>query len=342
VLVTGGAGYIGSHTCLELLTQGYDVTVVDNLDGGHALAMRRVAELAQRSARLIVLDVRDRAAMLRVLAEHGPFGAVIHFAGKKAVAESVSHPLLYYDHNVGGTLSLLQALITSPSRRLVFSSSATVYGEPVSLPLAESARLHPTNPYGHSKLACEQLLQCAAPAHALEVVLLRYFNPVGAHGSGRIGESPQHALNLLPLACQVACGQRPVLDVFGTDWPTADGTCIRDYLHVVDLARAHVAALNAPVAAGCCEVYNLGTGRGYSVLEMVAALRRVSGRELPLRLSPRRAGDVAVVVADPSRARQALGWQAAHGLEEMVASAWHWTVANPDGYGPDPVEPTQC
>jgi len=333
ILVTGGAGYIGSHTTLVLLQQGHDVVVVDNLDNSKPEALRRVADLAGRAAVLHQVDVRDAAGLDAVMAEARP-EAVIHFAGLKAVGESVQQPRRYYQNNVAGTLTLLDAMDRRGVRTLLFSSSATVYGDPASVPITEDFPLSATNPYGRSKLMVEEILRDlhrAEPAWSLGI--LRYFNPVGAHESGRIGEDPTGVPNnLVPFLTQVAVGRRPEAAIFGDDYPTPDGTGVRDYIHVVDLAEGHVRALEYLGRGPGLLTLNLGTGRGHSVREMVAAVERASGRPVPCRVAPRRPGDVAQCWADPSRAAALLGWRAARDLDQMCRDAWRWQQANPEGY----------
>ena len=333
VLVTGGAGYIGSHTCLELLESGHEVLVVDNLCNSKDESLRRVGQLTGRPVPLIPADLRDRAALDAVF--RGPrIDAVIHFAGLKAVGESTQIPLDYYSNNVGGTLTLCQAMADAGVRRLVFSSSATVYGDPATVPIREGFPLSATNPYGRSKLMVEDILGdlCASDG-SWSVDLLRYFNPVGAHPSGRIGEDPSGVPNnLMPYVAQVAVGRLPVLKVFGDDYPTPDGTGVRDYIHVVDLARGHLKALERPGRGTGLAVYNLGTGHGYSVLEMVRAFEEVSGRPVPYKVMERRPGDIATCYADPALAAAELGWRAELGIEAMVRDAWRWQSDNPQGY----------
>ncbi len=333
ILVTGGAGYIGSHTSLELLVAGHDVVVVDNLSNSKATALARVEHLTKRSAPLAIADIRDRDALDQIFAE-GRFDAVIHFAGLKAVGESTAKPVAYYDNNVAGTLVLLEVMAAHNVRSLVFSSSATVYGDPASVPITEDFPLTATNPYGWSKLMIEQILrdvQAADPRWS--VTLLRYFNPVGAHQSGEIGEDPNGIPNnLLPYISQVAIGKRPFLSVFGDDYPTPDGTGVRDYIHVVDLARGHLAALDTHGREAGVHTYNLGTGRGVSVLEMLAAFEAACGKTLPYQIAPRRPGDIAECYADPSAAQEALNWRATHSLADAVADAWRWQSKNPDGF----------
>ncbi len=335
VLVTGGAGYIGSHTCLALLEAGYRVTVVDNLSNSSAEAVERVAGLAPPGAaiELVVADLLDEEALARVLAG-APVEAVIHFAGLKAVGESVTEPLLYWHNNVGGSLALFRAMAGAGVHRLVFSSSATVYGSPEAVPVPETAPLGPTNPSGRTKLAVEEILRdLSASDPGLGVALLRYFNPAGAHPSGRIGEDPQGTPNnLTPFVMQVAVGRRPEISVYGDDYPTPDGTGVRDYVHVMDLAEGHVAALRRLEAGPGCLTLNLGTGRGYSVLEVIASASRACGRPLPYSVVGRRPGDVAEVVADPGLAAEVLGWRARRSLDEMCADHWRWQEANPEGY----------
>ncbi len=337
VLVTGGAGYIGSHTVLRLLEEGEDVAVVDNLSNAHPEALRRVAEITGREAPLHEVDIRDEDGLSEVFAAFRP-DAVIHFAGLKAVGESVEIPQHYYANNVEGTLSLLRVMDAQGCRTLVFSSSATVYGLAETMPLREDAPLWATNPYGWTKLMIEQILRDVAVADKRwRIALLRYFNPVGAHVSGRIGEDPADIPNnLMPYIAQVAVGRRKNLSVFGDDYPTRDGTGVRDYIHVVDLADGHLAALAALPERPGCHPWNLGTGRGYSVLEMVAAFERASGRDVPYEIAPRRAGDVATSYADPSRAREDLGWSAERNVDEMCADTWRWQSANPNGYADTP------
>lgn len=333
VLVTGGAGYIGSHTLLELLSEGHDVCVVDNYSNGSAVALDRVRQLTNRQCEVVEADIRDTARLSGVTAAFRP-EAVVHFAGLKAVGESVAQPVDYYDVNVSGTLSLLRAMVASGCRKIIFSSSATVYGEPDYLPYDEAHPLRPTSVYGQTKRMAEQVLSdWAAATPGSAVMLLRYFNPVGAHASGRIGEDPQGVPNnLMPYLAQVAAGRRERLVIHGDDYDTPDGTGIRDYIHVVDLARAHVAAIRRAAAVSGAEVYNIGTGRGTSVREMVTAFSHVVGRDLPVVVGPRRAGDVAKMQADCGLAQRMLGWRAQLGVEDMARSLWAWQTANPAGY----------
>lgn len=333
VLVTGGAGYIGSHTIVELLGQGHEVCAVDNFDNSSPVVLERIRELTNRDFTFHQADIRDTNAMITILQEFTA-DAVIHFAGLKAVGESEKEPLRYFDVNTGGTVSLLQAMDAAGCSRVVFSSSATVYGEPQYLPFDESHPCAPTNVYGRTKHVAEQMLRdwCQATPGS-SVVLLRYFNPVGAHASGRIGEDPRDIPNnLMPFVAQVAVGRRARLSVFGDDYDTPDGTGVRDYIHVVDLARAHIAALDHAAAQSGTDVFNIGTGQGYSVLEMVAAFARASGRDIPYEVVPRRAGDIATSLADPACANAVLGWRATHDLDDMCNSTWNWQSANPKGY----------
>lgn len=325
VLVTGGAGYIGSHTCVELLTQGHDVVVLDNLSNSRRSALDHIGVLAGRAPSFVEGDVRD-AGLLRRVFESERIDSVMHFAALKSVGDSWSTPLEYYDTNVGGSLALVRAMRRAGVTRLVFSSSATVYGEPSSCPVAEDAPRGGVNPYGRTKLMVEQILEDTTRAWPeLRLAVLRYFNPVGAHPSGMLGEEPHGApTNLMPLVAKVAGGLMPRLQVFGDDYPTPDGTGIRDYIHVVDLARAHVAASDYMERAPTPLVLNLGTGRGYSVLEVIAAFERVSGRKVPYEVVARREGDAAACYADPGEANRLLGWHADLGLDRMCEDTWRW------------------
>lgn len=327
ILVTGGAGYIGSHTLVELLAAGHDPVVVDNLHNSKEAALERVRHISGRDFAFHPVDLRDFSALEQVFARHA-FDAVVHFAGLKAVGESTEQPLLYYDNNVTGTLNLCRAMEQAEVRRIVFSSSATVYGDPQTLPIAEDSPLSTTNPYGRTKWMIEDILRDLAAADARwQVTLLRYFNPVGAHPSGRIGEDPNGIPNnLTPYITKVAIGELPELRVFGNDYPTPDGTGVRDYIHVVDLALGHLAALRNENATPGVRVYNLGTGQGYSVLEVLKAFEQACGRRLPYRIHPRRPGDVASCYADPSKAARELGWRAQRGLAEMAADSWRWQL----------------
>lgn len=333
LLITGGAGYIGSHTIVELLQAGHEVVCIDNYVNSSPEALRRVERIAGRRVTQVEGDVRDTATLDRIFAEHRIDGA-IHFAALKAVGESVARPLAYYDNNVGGALALLAAMDRAGVRRMVFSSSATVYGVPRELPLREDAPLAATNPYGQSKLIVEQVLRDLAAADTRwSIVSLRYFNPIGAHPSGLIGEDPHDIPNnLFPFITQVAAGKRERLNVFGKDWPTPDGTGVRDYLHVVDLAAGHLRAFEyARTRTGCIEI-NLGTGRGTSVLELVQAFEQATGRRVPYAIAPRRPGDIAACWADPSRAHELLGWRAERSIAQACADGWRWQQANPNGY----------
>jgi UDP-glucose 4-epimerase len=333
VLVTGGAGYIGSHTCVELLTAGHEVVVVDNLCNSKEESLHRVAEIAGRAPGFARVDLRDKAALGQVFRDHD-FDAVIHFAGLKAVGESTEIPLAYYDNNIGGTLALCRAMAEAGVKNIVFSSSATVYGDPATVPIREHFPTSATNPYGRSKLFIEEILRDLYRSDdAWNIALLRYFNPVGAHPSGRIGEDPNGIPNnLMPYIAQVAIGRLPRLRVFGDDYDTQDGTGVRDYIHVVDLARGHLKALERLAAAPGVVTYNLGTGRGYSVLEMVRAFEVGSARPIPCEIVGRRPGDIAACYADPTLAREELGWSAELGIDDMVGDAWRWQLDNPNGY----------
>jgi len=333
VLVTGGAGYIGSHTCVELLLAGYHVVVVDNFSNSHPLALQRVHEITGKNFDSYQVDVCDRKALADVFVRH-KFDAVIHFAGLKAVGESVQKPLWYYHNNVHGTLVLCDVMKEFGVNNLVFSSSATVYGDPATVPITETFPRSATNPYGRSKLMIEEILFDLAKADASwNAILLRYFNPAGAHPSGLIGEDPQGIPNnLMPFVSQVAIGKLPVLSVFGSDYPTHDGTGVRDYIHVVDLAKGHLKALKKLDSNPGVVPYNLGTGQGYSVLEMIDAFEKASGRKVPYKLVDRRPGDIATCYADPALAAAELGWRAELGLEDMTRDGWRWQSQNPQGY----------
>lgn len=332
ILVTGGAGYIGSHTCVVLLEAGHEVTVIDNLCNSSAIALDRVQELAGRPLGFVQGDIRNRDDLDRAF-ESG-IDAVIHFAALKAVGESCEQPLAYFDNNIGGTITLMQAMEAHGVSQLVFSSSATIYGQPDSVPIREDAPLRVTNPYGRSKLVMEQVIQdwCAARPEA-SAVLLRYFNPVGAHPSGRIGEDPRGVPNnLMPYLAQVAVGRHEYLRVFGNDYPTVDGTGVRDYLHVMDLAAAHASALSLVTRTTGCETINVGTGRGTSVIALVQAFENASGRHIPLQVVARRSGDVAELWADPEKSRACMGWRAGRTLQDMCRDTWRWQSQNPQGY----------
>ncbi|MCK6376601.1 MAG: UDP-glucose 4-epimerase GalE [Zoogloea sp.] len=334
ILVTGGAGYIGSHTCVELLAAGYDVVVVDNFSNSKPEALRRVEEIAGRKlAAFHRADIRDKAALREIFAAH-VIESVIHFAALKAVGESVAKPLMYYDNNIAGTVALAEVMAEAGVKSLVFSSSATVYGDPASVPIREDFPTGPTNPYGRTKWMMEFVLSDLAAADPeWRVALLRYFNPVGAHASGRIGEDPNGLPNnLMPYVSQVAVGRLPQLRVFGGDYPTPDGTGVRDYIHVVDLAVGHVAAVRRLAERPGVLTVNLGTGAGYSVIDVIKAFEKASGRPVPYEIVARRPGDVAQCYAEPTLAEQELGWKATRGIDEMCADAWRWQSSNPQGY----------
>ncbi len=334
ILVTGGAGYIGTHTTLALLEAGFDMVVLDNLRNSAEASLERVEQLSGKAPIFVEGDIRDRELLDRIFAEHTIF-AVLHFAGLKAVGESVREPLAYYSNNVTGSLTLCQAMAAAGVFRLVFSSSATVYGEPTQMPIREDFPTGvPTNPYGRTKLIVEEMLRDLAVSDPRwSIALLRYFNPIGAHESGLIGEDP-HGIpnNLLPYIAKVASGALNELSVFGDDYPTRDGTGVRDYIHVVDLAEGHLKALQKISASSGVHVWNLGTGTGYSVLEIVKAFEQASGRSIPYQVTPRRPGDIAECWADPSKAERELGWRASRGLDSMMIDTWRWQSNNPKGY----------
>jgi UDP-glucose 4-epimerase len=325
ILVTGGAGYIGSHTCVELLEAGHRIVVIDNFRNSKPSVLKRVEDITGKSVVCVKMDIRDRPAMETVFAEHA-IDAVIHFAGLKAVGESVADPTQYYENNVSGSLVLMQTMAKFGVHTVVFSSSATVYGEPPSVPIREDFPLMPMNPYGRTKRMVEDMLRDLAASDARwRIALLRYFNPTGAHQSGLIGEDPGGIPNnLMPYIAQVAEGRREKLSVFGNDYETVDGTGVRDYIHVVDLAQGHVKALEKLARQTGVLTYNLGTGQGYSVLEMIDAFEKASGCLVPYRFAPRRPGDVAVCYADPTLAERELGWRADRGLEQMCRDVWRW------------------
>ena len=333
VLVTGGAGYIGSHTSVELLDAGVDVVVLDNLCNSSEKSLDAIQRVTNRPLQFIKGDLRDRATLDATLDEH-QFDAVLHFAGLKAVGESVEKPLAYFENNVTGTLNLVEAMAARNLKTLVFSSSATVYGDPHTVPITETAATSPTSPYGRTKLMIEQILQDLVVSDPdWRVSILRYFNPVGAHKSGEMGEDPNGLPNnLMPYISQVAVGKLPHLRVFGNDYPTQDGTGVRDYIHVIDLARGHLAALEHLYTTTGAHVHNLGTGRGYSVFEVVRAFEVASGNDVPVQITDRRPGDVAECYADVSRAACELGWHAQFDLEEMCSDVWRWQSRHPDGY----------
>ena len=335
ILVTGGAGYIGSHTTLELLKAGHDVVVVDNLCNSSEESLRRVAELVGKAPKFYNLDIRDEAALDKVVAAEKPFDATIHFAALKAVGESTQVPLKYYENNLGGTFTLLKVLSAHNCKNIVFSSSATVYGQPQSVPIREDFPTPGcTNPYGWTKLMMEQVFRDVQKADPeWNTVILRYFNPIGAHESGRIGEDPAGIPNnLLPYVAQVAVGRLKELNVFGNDYPTPDGTGIRDYIHVVDLAIGHLRAIEKLAEKPGFKIYNLGTGNGYSVLQIVKAFEAASGRKVPYVIKPRRPGDIAECWADPSLAAKELHWKAERGIEKMCEDLWRWQSQNPYGF----------
>ncbi|MEG0764730.1 MAG: UDP-glucose 4-epimerase GalE [Pseudoflavonifractor sp.] len=334
ILVSGGAGYIGSHTCIELIKAGYEVVIADNLVNSSEEAVRRVEQIAGKKIPFVNVDLCDKNGADQLFADYPDITAVIHFAALKAVGESVSRPLDYYTNNLVNTLMVLNSMRAHGVKNFVFSSSATVYGDPASLPIREDFPLSTTNPYGTTKLFIERILTdiCAADP-SMNVALLRYFNPIGAHESGLIGEDPNDIPNnLLPYIAQVAVGKLQKVHVFGNDYDTHDGTGVRDYIHVVDLATGHVAALKK-LAEGCgLFVCNLGTGKGYSVLDVLHAYEKACGKTLPYVIDPRRPGDIAACYADPAKARDQLGWTAQYGIEEMCASSWNWQSKNPNGY----------
>ena len=334
LLVTGGAGYIGSHTVVELLNEGREVVVLDNLSNSSYKAIERVEEITGKKVKFYEADLLDKAALDLIFAQEDIEG-VIHFAGLKAVGKSVQKPWLYYHNNITGTLNLLRMMAERGCKKIIFSSSATVYGDPEQIPITEECpKGRATNPYGWTKWMIEQILTDMHTADPeWTVVLLRYFNPIGAHESGRIGEDPKGIPNnLLPYVAQVAVGRLEKLGVFGDDYPTPDGTGVRDYIHVVDLARGHVKALAKFGEKPLVSVYNLGTGHGYSVLEVVKAFEKACGKKIPYEIKPRRAGDIATCYADSSKAAEELGWQAEKGIDEMCADTWRWQSSNPEGY----------
>ena len=334
ILVTGGAGYIGSHTCVELLNSGYDVTVIDNLCNANPKSLERVEAITGRKVKFYEGDVRDEALLRKIFAEN-EISAVIHFAGLKAVGESVAQPWRYYDNNLNTTLVLTKVMTDVGCKKIIFSSSATVYSGDNEMPLRETSRTgNCTNPYGWTKYMTEQILSGMAYADKeWSVVLLRYFNPIGAHESGMIGEDPRGIPNnLMPYITQVAIGRREKLSVYGNDYPTPDGTGVRDYIHVTDLATGHMAALGYAASHTGVEVFNLGTGTGYSVLDMVHAFSRACGKDIPYRIAPRRSGDIAACYADVTKAREVLGWSARLDIDDMCRSAWNWQSRNPNGY----------
>jgi len=343
ILVTGGAGYIGSHTCVELLDNGFDVVVVDNLSNSKLESIRRVETITGKTIHFHQADIGDRDALEAIFAKYS-IDAVVHFAGLKAVGESCQIPLHYYHNNISGTLVLVEAMTAHGVKNLVFSSSATVYGDPHTVPILETFPLQATNPYGRTKLFIEEILRDVSRADGLnqaekpwKIAILRYFNPIGAHDSGLIGEDPNGIPNnLMPYLSQVAIGKLPILSVFGNDYPTHDGTGVRDYIHVVDLAQGHIKALKYLLkqrsAYGLCEAFNLGTGNGYSVLDMVNTFSQVTGQPVPYKITARRPGDVAACYADPGLAKAVLDWTALRDLAQMMKDTWRWQSGNPDGY----------
>jgi len=335
VLLTGATGFIGSHVCVEVIAAGWTPIIIDNLSNSNAAVLARIKEISGRTPEFVKADIRDRAVLDRIFGEHA-IDAVAHFAGLKAVGESMADPFRYYENNVVGTMVLLDAMNRHGVKRIVFSSSATVYGVTGQMPLTEDSPLGPVNPYGHSKVMVERILRdIAAADDEWRIMLLRYFNPVGAHESGLIGEDPAGVPNnLMPFVAQVASGRRPRLSIFGNDYPTVDGTGVRDYIHVVDVASGHVAALTELLDGDAPRemIVNLGTGRGHSVLELVRRFEAVSGRPVPYDIVDRRPGDVATCYADATRARTLLRWEARRGLDQMCADAWRWQATNPTGF----------
>lgn len=333
ILVTGGAGYIGSHTMVELLNAGHDVVVVDNLSNSNVESLKRVREITEKDSIFYKSDLRDKKA-LKAIFSNNAIDAVIHFAGLKAIGESVQKPLEYYNNNVMGTLSLCEVMKEYNVRKIVFSSTATVYGDPSTLPITEDFPLSVTNPYSRSKLIIEEILRdLYVSDNAWDIIILRYFNPVGAHSSGKIGEDPNGIPNnLMPYISQVAIGKLTLLYVFGNDYPTHDGTGVRDYIHVVDLAIGHVRAIDKIKFKTGIKVYNLGAGRGYSVLEIVEAFKKASGRVIPYKITERRPGDVAEYYADPTLAKKEMNWFAEKSIDEMCRDTWKWQSLNPNGY----------
>ncbi|MBP3506589.1 MAG: UDP-glucose 4-epimerase GalE [Lachnospiraceae bacterium] len=335
ILVTGGAGYIGSHTCVELLNAGYDVVIVDNLSNSKIEVVNRIEKITGKRVKFYQVDLLDNSSLDEVFALE-PIDSVIHFAGLKAVGESVQKPLLYYHNNVTGTLTLCEVMMKHNVKNIIFSSSATVYGDPAFVPITEECSLgNIMSPYGQTKAMLEQILVDLHTSDSeWNVVLLRYFNPIGAHESGLIGEDPKGIPNnLVPYISQVAIGKRERLGVFGNDYPTPDGTCVRDYIHVVDLAKGHVKALQKLEYGSGVNIYNLGTGTGYSVLDVLHAYEKASDRSVPYEIQPRRAGDVASYYCDPTKAKLELGWVAERNLDDMCRDSWRWQSMNPDGYG---------
>ena len=333
ILVTGGAGYIGSHTCVELLKVGYEIIVVDNLSNSKPVALHRIQEISGRNLKFYEVDLLHKEALDKVFFENN-IEAVIHFAGLKAVGESVALPLAYYHNNVTGTIVLCEKMQKYEIKNMVFSSSATVYGTPERVPISEDFPRSATNPYGRTKLMIEEILSDLYVADKKwSIALLRYFNPIGAHDSGRIGEDPNGIPNnLMPFVTQVALGKRERLNIFGKDYNTDDGTGVRDYIHVVDLAKGHIKALERVMGRNGVDAYNLGTGKGYSVLEVVKAFEQVTAQEIPYRFTDRRPGDIGICYAETTKAKRELGWSAEKSMEDMCRDAWYWQVNNPNGY----------
>lgn len=331
LLITGGMGYIASHTNIECCANNYELALVDNFANSCLTSARRVGQIVRKPIYAYEVDLRDKKLLEEVLRME-KVDAVLHFAALKAVGESVEKPLDYYNNNISGSIALFEAMKKFNIKNIVFSSSATVYGDPEKIPVSENAKIQATNPYGQTKAMMEQILMDTAKAEGWNAVILRYFNPVGAHESGMIGEDPKYPNNLLPFISQVAAGKRKEVVVFGNDWPTPDGTGVRDYIHVVDLAKAHVRALEYLKKNTGTHIFNVGTGRGYSVLEMIKTFESVCGHKIPYKIGPRRKGDVAEILADPSLAIEKMGWKAEHNLMDMVSSAWKWQSMNPNGY----------
>ena len=333
ILLTGGTGYIGSHTSILLLQAGYDVVIIDNLCNSNISVLDHIETLAGRRPDFVHADIRDEKAVSALFTKY-EINAVIHFAGLKAVGESVEKPILYYRNGVEASICLFEQMNKHNVKKIVFSSSATVYGDPASLPITEDFPLSVTNPYGQNKLMVENILKDISYADKdWEVILLRYFNPVGAHESGLIGEDPNGIPNnLMPYVAQVAVGKLPHMNVFGDDYPTKDGSGVRDYIHVVDLASGHIKALDVINNNKGCQVFNLGTGKGYSVLEVIKTFEKISGKEIPFKIAPRREGDIAECYADPSLSKKILGWKAKFGMDEMIRDHWNWQSKNPNGY----------
>ncbi len=332
ILVTGGAGYIGSHSCVELLNNGFDIVIVDNLINSKDISIKRIEKITGKELKFHKIDLLDQDGLESIFNKYN-FDAVIHFAGLKAVGESVEKPLLYYHNNISGTLILCKVMAKHKVKNIVFSSSATVYGDPHTVPITEDFPVSTTNPYGSTKLMIENILKDIYIAKKWNIILLRYFNPIGAHESGMIGEDPNGIPNnLMPYISQVAVGKLKQLSVFGNDYDTIDGTGIRDYIHVVDLAKGHLKALNKLSENPGLKTYNLGTGIGYSVLEMVKAFQKVSGKKIPYKIVPRRSGDIASCYANPQKAEIELGWKTQFGINDMCRDTWNWQLKNPNGY----------